>query len=56
MKKFRLNGYACYFSVGFNTNDFGNILDIHKFLKKKNGTSNVQIIKQAFIALLRLSV
>ena len=36
MKKTGLNGYIFYFSVDFNATAVDNILDIHKYLMKKN--------------------
>ena len=36
MKKTRLNGYAYDFSVDYDTISVDDILDIHKYLMKKN--------------------
>ena len=36
MKKTRLSGYVCDFSVDYNTIAVGDILDIHKYLMKKH--------------------
>ena len=36
MKKARLNGYVYDFSVGYDTIAVDDILDIHKYLMKKN--------------------
>ena len=36
MKKTGLNGYVYDFSVDYNTIEVDNILDIHKYLRKKH--------------------
>ena len=36
MKKARLKGFVEFFSVDFNAIDINDILDIHKYLMKKN--------------------
>ena len=36
MKKTRLNGYVYEFSLGYNTIDTSNIINIHKYLMKKH--------------------
>ena len=36
MKKTGLNGYVYNFSVDYNIIDTSNIIDIHKYLKKKH--------------------
>ena len=37
MKKTRLNGYVCYFSVAYDAIAVDDILDIHNYFMKKNG-------------------
>ena len=37
MKKIELKGYIYYFSVDYNAIAISDILDIHKYLMKKNG-------------------
>ena len=37
IKKTGLNGYVCDFSVDYNAIAVGDILDVHKYLIKKNG-------------------
>ena len=39
MKKTGLNGYVCDFSVDYDAIAVTDILDIHKFLMKKNGVA-----------------
>ena len=36
MKKTRLNGYVYEFSLGYNTIDTSNVINIHKYLMKKH--------------------
>ena len=38
MKKTGFNGYVYDFSVDYEATDFDDILDIHKYLMKKNNT------------------
>ena len=37
LKKTGFNGYVCGFSVDYDATDVDDILDIHKYLMKKNG-------------------
>ena len=37
LKKTGFNGYVCDFSVAYDATDVDDILDIHKYLMKKNG-------------------
>ena len=37
LKKTGFNGYVCDFSVDYDASDVDDILDIHKYLMKKNG-------------------
>ena len=37
LKKTGFNGYVCDFSVDYDATDVDDILDIHKYLIKKNG-------------------
>ena len=37
LKKTGFNGYVCDFSVDYDATDVDDILDIHKYLMKKNG-------------------
>ena len=37
LKKTGFNGYVCDFSVDYEATDVDDILDIHKYLMKKNG-------------------
>ena len=37
LKKTGFNGYVCNFSVDYDATDVDDILDIHKYLMKKNG-------------------
>ena len=41
MKKSGFNGYVYYFSVDYDSTDVDNILDIHKYLMKKNNIVRV---------------
>ena len=36
MKKTGLKGYLCDFNIDYNSAAFADILDIHKYLRKKN--------------------
>ena len=54
-KKTGLFGYVYDFSVDYDTVDIDNILDIYKYLMKKNNIKQCFNIKQVFITLLSLS-
>ena len=41
MKKSGFNGYVYYFSVDYDSTDVDDILDIHKYLMKKNNIVRV---------------
>ena len=49
MKKTRLSGYVCDFSVDYNTIAVGDILDIHKYLMKKHDIKCLDFWKSVFV-------